>query len=608
MKKIIIALIAVLFVFGVISYFIVIRPFQSIKAKGMIVLASAKEMKQVFAQNNIDLLNSKFDEFSKKYTDFEKEAKTIYWFSFVPYVSDFKNGVEAGTFMIKAGKQAIVSIAPYADLIGFKKGAVSFVEKSAEDRLMTAILTLEKVLVNVDSISANIDQAQMRINKIDPKRYPEKMGNTVVRQNIQNVKEQFMGLSSLFVDAKPLVRRIPEMFGKDQEKTYLILFQNDKELRATGGFLTAYAIFKVKNGKMRIERSEDIYSLDNSIASHPVAPREISAYHKNVSQFYIRDSNLSPDFPTSVDLFNSLFKKSNRAVKYDGIITIDSKILVDMLTIFGDTETDGIRFSANKDKRCDCAQVLYQLFDMVDRPVGYIKENRKGILGDLMYALFYKAIGFSPSKYWGTLVQQMFTNLQEKHILVYFTDPDLQKAVEKLNFAGRVRDTNGDFLYVNNVNFAGAKSNMFVNVTENSVTKTNDNGKITREVTVTYRNPYPHSNCSLDGGLCLNATLRNWVRVYVPKGSTLISFEGSMKKTQTYDELGKTVFEGYLEVPTQGKAEIIVKYSLPSSVDANKYSLLVEKQPGTENDKAVMKVDGRTLFEGVLDVDKEVRK
>jgi hypothetical protein len=243
---------------------------------------------------------------------------------------------------------------------------------------------------------------------------------------------------------------------------------------------------------------------------------------------------------------------------------------------------------------------------MVDRPVGYVKENRKGVLGDLMYALFYKAIGFSPSKYWGTLAQQMFKNLNEKHLLLYFVDPDLQKSVEKLNFAGRVRDTTGDFLYVSNVNFAGAKSNMFVNVTEESKTKTNDNGKITRELTVTYRNPYPHSNCSLDGGLCLNATLRNWVRVYVPKGSVLISFEGSMKKVQTYDELGKTVFEGYLEVPTQGKAEIIVKYTLPSTIDANKYSLLVEKQPGTENDKAIVKVDGKTLFNGVLDMDKEL--
>ena len=601
-------LIIIFIVIIALGYFFVIRPYQNIKAKVNVLTRSAKELKEVFSKNNIDLLNTKLNEFAGQYKDFEKEAKSIYWASFIPYVSDFKNGVEAGNFLIKAGQETVVAIAPYADLIGFKKGTISFVERSAEDRLQTAILTLDKVLGKVDTISADIEQAKTRIDKIDPNRYPKQIGSTKVREKIQNVIEQFNGLASLFVDAKPLVKKIPDIFGKDKEKTYLILFQNDKELRATGGFLTSYAIFKVKNGKMRIERSEDIYSLDNSIAVHPAAPREIITYHKDVTQFYIRDSNLSPDLPTSIELFNSLFNKSGRQVNYDGIITIDSKVLVDMLTIFGDTDADGIRFSAKTDKRCDCPQVLYQLFDLVDRPVAYVKENRKGILGDLMYSLFYKAIGFSPSKYWGTLAQQMFKNLQEKHIQLYFIEPDLQKSVEKLNFAGRVRDYQGDYLYINNVNFAGAKSNLFVSETIISKTKTNDNGKISREVTVEYRNPYPHSDCSLErGGLCLNATLRDWIRVYVPKGSQLVNFQGSMKKVQTYDELGKTVFEGYLEVPTQGKAQVNISYTLPSNMNGNKYQLLIQKQPGTDNQKLKVDVDGKNLFNGILDVDKEVK-
>ncbi len=572
----------------------------------MILVASAKEMKNVFSKNDIDLLHNKLNEFSKQYADFEKEAKTLYWATFIPYISDFKNGVEAGKYLIKAAQEAEVAITPYADLIGFKKGQSSFVEKSAENRLQTAVLTLEKMLIKVDAISNDIAEAEKRIKTINPSRYPKQLGKLKLRSTIQNTKEQFDGLSSLFVDAKPLMKRIPEIFGKDEEKTYLVLFQNDKELRATGGFLTAYAIFRVEKGKIKIERSEDMYTLDNSIA-HPTAPREILTYHKGVSTFNIRDSNLSPDLPTSIELFNSLYKRSSLRINYDGVILVDSKILVDMLTIFGDTDAGGVRFSAERDKRCDCPQVLYQLFDMVDRPVNYIKENRKGILGELMYALFYKAIGFSPSKYWGTLAQQMFKNLQEKHILLYFVDKDLQTSVEKLNFAGRVRSYPGDFLYVNNVNFAGAKSNLFVSVSTTSKTKTNNNGKVTREVTVDYRNPYPHSDCSLErGGLCLNATLRNWIRVYVPKGSKLVEFKGSQKKVQTYDELGKTVFEGYLEVPTQGKATAVIKYAVPSELSKD-YKLLVEKQPGTDDQKLKVEVDGRNRYGGVLDVDKEVR-
>ncbi len=607
LKKIGIIVLAVILVFLMVGYFVIFRPYSKIRARANVLLAGAKEMKQVFSQNNIDLLSSKMDDFARNYDLFAKEASSVYWASFIPYVADFKNTVEAGGYLVKAGKETIVAVSPYADLIGFKKGTVSFVERSSEDRLQTAVLTLDKVLTKIDIISEDVKQADTRISKIEAKRYPKQLGTLKVRDSIENAQEQFKGLNSLLVDAKPLLKRLPEIFGKDKEKTYLLLFQNDKELRATGGFLTSYAIFKVKDGKIRIEKSEDIYSLDNEIGVHPVAPREVASYHKNVSRFYIRDSNLSPDLPTSIELFDSLYKKAGSHAKFDGVITLDSKVLVDMLTIFGDTEADGIRFSAQVDKRCNCPQVLYQLFDMIDRPVNYIKTNRKGILGDLMYVLFYKAIGFSPSKYWGTLAQQMFKNMQEKHIMLYFVDSDLQKSVESLNFAGKIRSYDGDYLHVNNVNFAGAKSNMFVSQSITSKTKTSG-GQVSREVTVEFKNPYPHSDCNLErGGLCLNATLRDWIRVYVPKGSKLITFKGSEKKVETYDELGKTVFEGFLQVPTEGMAKVIVEYSLPANVDPKNYRLLIQKQSGTYEDKVKVEVDGKNIYTGDLVTDREIK-
>lgn len=601
----------ILLVIGVLLvfiYFFIYRPVTKITAQAKAIVASAKDLKATFAMNNIDLLNNKMTSFTAEYKAFEKTASSIYWLTFIPYVSDFKNGVEAGSFVIKAAGETVTAITPYADLIGFKKGGTSFSEKPAEDRLQTAVMTLDKVLGNIDVISNDIKEAENRINKIDPSRYPKNIGKTVMRGNIVNIKEQFKGAASLFVDAKPLIKRLPEILGEGKEKTYLMIFQNDKELRATGGFWTFYAIFKVNKGKLSIFRSDDIYSLDQTISPHPVAPREILTYHKGVSQFYIRDSNLSPDLVQSIKLFEDLYKKSGAKVTYDGIILIDSKILVDMLTIFGDTDASGIRFSSKIDKRCDCAQVIYTLFDIVDRPVNYVKENRKGIIGDLMYQLFYKALGFSPSKYWGTLAQTMYKNLQEKHVLLYFIDPEIQKSVENLDFAERIASYSGDYLHVNNVNFAGAKSNLFVSISTTSVAKKESDDLIHKEVTVNYRNPYPASDCNLErGGLCLNAILRNWVRFYVPQGSKLDQFKGSLKKVQTYDELGKTVFEGYLEVPTEGVANVDVTYTLPQSLSNGNYSIMVQKQAGTEDQKLKVQYDGKTLFDGLLNVDQVIK-
>ncbi len=591
----------------ILIFFFLVQPILQIHKKGKIVVASAKELKAAFAKNDIDLVETKLKDTETKYEDLRKSSRRLYWLSFIPYVSDFKNGIEGGHYAMLAADEMVVAIKPYADLIGFKKGTSSFVERSSEERLQTAVLTLDKVLGKIDSISANINEAEQRISKIDPNRYPQKIGKTEIRSKVAAATDGFHGLAALFVDAKPLLKRLPVILGKDENKRYLILFQNKYEQRATGGFLTFYAVFNIDKGKISVSKSDDMYSLDESINPHPVAPDKILQYHKDVSKFYIRDSNLSPDFPESVKLFNSLYQKSPAKVDYDGIIAIDAKVLVDMLKIFGDTEVQGIRFSADKTKECDCAQVIYKLFDIVDRPVNYVKVDRKGILGELMRDLLYKAIGFSPSKYWGTLAQDMFKNLDEKHILLYFKDPNIQSAVVALNYAGSIRPYDGDYLHVNNVNFAGAKSNLFVTKSIDSETK-NSGGNIQRTVTVEFNNPYPASDCNLErGGLCLNAILRNWIRVYVPKGSQLVSFQGSTTKVQTYDDLGKTVFEGFLTVLPLGKAKVIVTYTLPSNIDSKNYKLLVQKQPGEENFSLKVTADSKKLYDGLFDKDKELK-
>jgi len=608
-KRLIIGLVSLgLFLLG--GYFFVYKPLVRVKAQAIKVRASAKKLKAVFAENNINLLEKEFADFSQVYSGLEREARSVYWLNAVPvlggYTRDLQNGIEGGRSFIEAGKLSIETVKPYADLIGFKKGSTSFVQRSAEERLQTVVLTLDKILPKIDTISAEISKGERRIASIDANRYPAEIGSLRLRSTIKAVQDQVQGASSLFVSAKPLLKELPTIMGKDKPQTYLIIFQNDKELRATGGFITAYAIFRIDKGKITIAKSADIYSLDKSIASHPPAPAPILKYHLNVNKFYIRDSNLSPDFPKSVDLFNSLYKKSSQRTDYDGVIAIDSQVLVDMLKIFGDTEVDGVRFSAKNDPRCNCPQVIYKLSDMVDRPTPYLRENRKGILGDLMYALFYKAIGFSPSRYWGSLAQVMFKNLQEKHILLYFVNSQIEDSVASLGFAGKIKPFDGDYLHINDVNFAGAKSNMFISEAINSETTIDSKGNVKRKLTITYRNPYKHSDCNLErGGLCLNATLRNWLRIYVPQGSKLINFAGSEKKGNVYKDLGKTVFEGFLKVSPRGMARVEVSYVLPNKLkNKSDYQLLVQKQPGTDANKLVVKVNGRVKFKGNLAEDR----
>lgn len=597
-KKMMIYLVSIIgaFVLALVigGYFFVYQPAMKVQARLKIIKAKASEMKTVFTQNDIDLIATKTAELRVEFDNLKKDSKAFSAFSFVPQVKDYFAVLDAGDHLFNAGTEAITAIEPFADLIGFKKGTSNFFDKTAEERLETAVLTLDKLMVKIDPISAEVSKAKEKIDSIDPNRYPESFGDMKVRDQIKNAKDQFDGVYRLLVNAQPFLKKLPVIMGKDSKQKYLVIFQNDKERRATGGFWTGTTEISVDKGKLVFDKVTNIYDIDDQIPA-AAAPDPITKYFKGVDVLNLRDTNLSPDLVESIKMFENQYKRYGDKAEYDGIILIDTKILVDMLEIFGDTPAGGVNFSAKIDPRCDCPQVIYELSDNIGRPVGYVKTERKAILSSLLRELMFKAIGFSPSRYWGRLVQTMLVNMDEKHILLNFVDKDTQAAVEKMGWAGRVVDNEkNDYIHFVGVNFGGQKSNLFV---KENVDFTSDGSKHT--VTVTFKNPYPASDCNLErGNLCLNAPLRDWIRFYVPKGSKLTKFSGSRTETETYDELGKTVFEGFTIVDPQGKAEVTIEYETPSDIDTSK--LIVQKQAGVLDQTWNIVKEGKRVFNGVL--------
>ncbi len=585
-RKVWIGLLSVLILLGVFLFVTLFLPLSrayahktKLQTLAKATFDAAKKQDLVLLEKNVAALQTEL----RVVTDVAQPAFMYKHVPLVGYVfSDMEHGMAAADHLLSAGKQSVVALEPYADLIGFKKGS-QFSNQSTEDRLETAILTIDKLVPQIDKISIDLEKAQKELEQINPQRYPKKIGKFVIRDKVNNAYTQITGIVSLATDAKPLFKQLPKILGKDEEQKYLVLFLNDKELRPTGGFITAYALFSIDKGQIRIAESSDIYDLDNTI-SHPAAPDEIRRYHKGVSQFFIRDSNISPDYVKSIGYFEDLLARGSKELDYDGIISIDTRVLTTTLAILGPTEAGGITFTADNDPRCDCPQVIYELENVITRPTQYFREQRKSLLSVLLFNIMQKALGVSPSQYWGRLSQNFLTELDEKHILVYLEDTESQKAIESIGYGGRIKATIGDYLHINNTNFAGAKSNLYISYKLDSVAKKQGN-MIEREVTLEYRNSHPASDCNLErGNLCLNAPLRNWVRVYVPKGAKLVKFVGSEMPVREYTDLDKQVFEGFLIIQPMGIAKIRITYQVPDSVLGKEgtYQLMIQKQPGVE--------------------------
>lgn len=608
---------------------VLLLPLRGVIARGRELAVRARLVSEAIKNQDLEKTKVELGETRKHFVELQREYNKVLLLGRVPiigwYIKDGEHAVRAVGAGLDAADRAIEALEPNADLLGLK-GKSTFVSGSADDRIQTAVKTMSALTPKVNEMAKSIDELRNEISAIDPARYPKKIGKTVVREKLVAAKELIENAANLFVNAQPLLINFPEMLGEPAEKRYLVLFQNDKELRSTGGFITAYAQFRLVRGKMILEKADDMYALDEAKRKNFPAPPEILKFHKGVYALNIRDSNLSPDFKLSMNKFVEMYETTSSKEKIDGIWAVDTHVLVEALKILGPMSVYGREFSAETDKRCDCPKAVYELEDYSTRPVGYVREARKDIIGVLLRELMQKALGVSPSQYWSKLFQMLITEINQKHVLAYFLDEKIQKAAESFNLAGRImtasesasivryEEGNGwDYMHLNNSNMAGAKANMFVSEKITKDITVNSDGTIKNQLTIEYKNPYPGSDCNLEsGGLCLNAPLRNWVRVYVPEGSTLIDSRGSQSpkdnqptSMDTYTSLGKTVFEGFIIVSPLGTARLDLTYTSPVKSVDGKYRLLIQKQPGTSETEYTIKLNGKERKKFTLQSDME---
>ncbi len=581
--------------------------------KGMVAASSAKAVATAFSARDLAGAKAALAQTKTDLAATHATYRALAPFAYIPffggYVKDGEHVLVAAEKGTEVGDLALAAIEPYAEIMGFtgtKEGDLAL--QTAEDRIIFVAETVEKLAPEMDKISAKLNEINTEIQAINEKRYPRQLMGHEVRSQITAAKATVAGATSSLSQFQPIVKLLPDLLGNPEPKKYLIIFQNDAELRPTGGFLTAYATLKITKGKIEPGISEDIYTLDNGFKKKVPAPDPIKKYLPLVYTWYLRDMNLSPDFKVSMDTFTTYMKESSVAPEYDAIIAIDTHVPVEILKVLGPIGVPGYggKFSADTDPRCNCPQVIYELENIITKPTYEIREGRKSILGPLMNSMLANMMG-SPKTKWAEFFNIFTSSIREKHLLMYFKDENKQNAAEVLGAAGRINDYAGDYLHINDTNFAGAKSNMFVEQEVAQNVTINGDGSLTKKLTLTYKNPRPGDNCNLEAGqLCLNGLLRDWIRIYVPQGATLKSSTGFEVDLTTTEDLGKTVFDGFFTLAPQSVKKLEVEYTIPAGHVEGDYKILIQKQPGLGSVKHTITLNGGKAKVYTIDSDQEL--
>jgi len=224
----------------------------------------------------------------------------------------------------------------------------------------------------------------------------------------------------------------PELLGIDSPKTYMLLAENNDEMRATGGFISAVGLITLDGGKMGDLSIEDSYAVDDFSREYPPAPepmkRILSAY-----LWVFRDGNWSPDFPTAVQDVLRLYHIS-RDTEIDGVIAVDQIALQMVVAALEPVSVPGFDEPATGDNVIEQIRRSWSPDDPNFK--GWDADwyaNRKNFMGDLVAALRNRIENDPASVNWLRLAETLVAVMDERERSLNLQIQDLQTTLERLS-------------------------------------------------------------------------------------------------------------------------------------------------------------------------------
>jgi hypothetical protein len=388
--------------------------------------------------------------------------------------------------------------------------------------------------------------------------------------------------------------------GKGQ-KNILLLFQNNNELRATGGFIGTYGYYKFNNGKIESQKISSIYDLDGQVREKIAPP---GPFHDLTDRWGLRDSNWFVDFKDSAKKASDFYERTGFETP-DAVIAVTPEFFIDLLEVTGPIYFP--KYNLTLDSENFREQIQLNTSVLYDKEINTPKQ----MLADFAPLLLQK-IGELESGTAGSVFSVFTKNLAAKNILIYDRDRNVQATIEKYNWAGKIVGAERDYLAVFSTNLGGRKTDLGIQQDLKLESEVQEDGSVINTVTLT-------RNHQLD--LTEKAKNISYLRFLVPKGSELLGAKGFVQKpyyksdgsgyiqdtkqpfktdadllalekgvkvdggsgTVIGEESGKTVFANWVETEPGDSTTVVIKYKLPFKLSGRRHSLVVQKQPGSPN-------------------------
>jgi hypothetical protein len=490
-----------------------------------------------------------------------------------PTVRDAPKLLAMGIELAGGGRQALDALMPVTDLLG---------QRGQGELLSRALPLIAAARPGLATADARLARAEALAAQVRGPLHPK-------------LTPQLARLNRLL----PFVRAglkgaqvAPGLLGLSGPRTYLLLAQNNDELRPTGGFISGAGHIRLDDGRIAEVELGDSYAVDNLKQPHPEPPSTLRE-QMGVDLLWLRDSNWSPDFPTSALVARALYAQ-DRGIDTDGAIALDMEAVRLLVEALGPLQIPGTGQQITGE---NTIAALKQAWESPPTTLSTVQqattsnwwEKRKDFMGIMVAAVMAKLQGGDLNPV--ALAKALYEMLDGRHLQMAIDDAAAAPLLTEQRWDGALQSPGkGDYLAVVDTNLGYNKANAAVRTQIDYRIAPNGTGLIAT-LTLTYT----HSARPLAPGTPCDRTPRygdsydeltarcywDYLRVYAPAGSEVIAAEGLTSTQTERGEGNTTVSSGEFVLKPGESHEVVLRYRLPDSVAAEPYQLFVRKQAGT---------------------------
>ena len=272
-----------------------------------------------------------------------------------------------------------------------------------------------------------------------------------------SLADQVSQIEGYVAAAVRAARIAPTMLGRDGPRTYFIGLQNEAELRGTGGLPGAFAICRTDKGTIKFIHFGSDTELQEK-GHHHLIPTGLnfghdynSAYGASEPTSSFVDSNVSPHFPYTAQIWSAMWKKVT-GQQVDGVIALDPTVLSYFLRVAGPIVAKyHVPVSANS---------VVSLTQKDEYALFPSNQERKPFLVSVLRATAHKMTSGAGKPV--DLVRAASQSGLERRLLIWSRFPRIEKVLEETNYAGAIPKSTQPFSALILNNASGGKLDYYL--------------------------------------------------------------------------------------------------------------------------------------------------